>query len=87
MCESASNGNAKRCLQLTKDELEMVSIDEGRQIERSDEQPSNPESATVERAEPRSNVTIKRLLQRPKQSSGIVTIEEGIQIDRSDGQE
>jgi hypothetical protein len=69
-----------------KDEFEIMSIDEGMQIDRRDEQPSNAEGRSRERFEPGSNVTLKSFSQTPKQSSEIVTMEEGIQIDRSDEQ-
>jgi hypothetical protein len=51
-----------------KDEWEIMSIDEGRQIDRSNAQPSNAESATVESLEAGSNATVDSCSQRLKQS-------------------
>jgi hypothetical protein len=62
----------------------MVSIDEGMQIVRSDEQPSNAESPRVEIRQGDSNVKSERLSQRRKQEPERIAVDEGMQIDRSD---
>jgi hypothetical protein len=68
-------------VQLEKQLSEMVSIDEGIQIDRSDEQCANADSPSVETLQQLSNVKIERFLQLEKQSSAMVVIDEGIQID------
>jgi hypothetical protein len=59
----------------------MFRIDEGKQIDRSEEQPPNADSPRIETAEPGSKITFERPVQPPQQSAGIVSIDEGIQID------
>jgi hypothetical protein len=56
--------------------------DDGRQIDESEEQPKNAESATDEMREPDSNVTLKRDLERTKQCTSRVSTEAGMQIQR-----
>jgi hypothetical protein len=68
-------------LQLRKQDGESVSVDEGRQTDRSDEQFSKAESAMVASFELGSNVKLERQRQSLKHDSAIVTVEEGIQID------
>jgi hypothetical protein len=59
----------------------MVSIDEGIQIDRSDEQFSNEHPPRVTTAQELSNAKIERSIQLQKQRYGIVSIDEGRQID------
>jgi hypothetical protein len=75
-----------RALQCEKQSEEMVLIDEGIQIDWSDEQFSNADSPSFETLEPRSNVKRERFVQFRKQFSEMVSIDEGIQIDSSDEQ-
>jgi hypothetical protein len=58
----------------------------GRQIDFSDEQPSNTRSPRFESLEPFPNATMQRFRQYPKQVLDIVSIDEGRQIDCSDEQ-
>jgi hypothetical protein len=64
----------------------MMSIDEGRVINASDEQFENAETPRTEMPQPRSNVTTTSFSHFEKQNREIFSIDEGIQIDRSDGQ-
>jgi hypothetical protein len=64
----------------------MVSIDEGIQIDRSDEQVQNADVPRVETLQSLSNVKMERLPQLRKQSLEMISIDEGIQIDSSDEQ-
>jgi hypothetical protein len=59
----------------------MVSIDEGIQIECSDEQFPNANSPRPETLQQLSNVKIERFLQPLKQFLEMVSTDEGIQID------
>jgi hypothetical protein len=59
----------------------MVSIDEGMQIDRSDEQFENAESPRCESRQLGSNVKTESLLQPRKQDLEIVSIDEGMQSD------
>jgi hypothetical protein len=59
----------------------MVSIDEGIQIEGSDEQFANASSPRFEILQSLSNVKIERHVQLEKQDLEMVSIDEGIQID------
>jgi hypothetical protein len=59
-------------------------MDEGMQIDRSDEQPANADSPSVESLEPDPNVNTERRTQGEKHDRDIVSIDEGRQIDRSD---
>jgi hypothetical protein len=70
-------------LQDEKQDFEIVSIDEGMQIDRSAEQPANANSPRFESREPRSKVKSERFSQSQKQDLEIVSIDEGMQIDRS----
>jgi hypothetical protein len=62
--------------------LEIVSIDAGRQIDRSDEHHSNADSPSLTIAEPASNAKCEMLLQDRKHELEIVSIDEGMQIYR-----
>jgi hypothetical protein len=64
--------------------LPIVLIDEGMQIEESDEQYENADSPRVESLQPDSNVTVKSFPQDWKQCAEIVSTDEGIQIDPSE---
>jgi hypothetical protein len=64
----------------------MFSIDEGIQIDRSDEQDSNADLPRIEILEPDSNVKSERSSQLSKHESEMISMDEGIQIDRSDEQ-
>jgi hypothetical protein len=66
--------------------LQIVSTDEGIQIDRSDKQFSNANSPRVEIRHPPSNVNVERLRQLAKQHFAIPSIDEGIQIEWSDEQ-
>jgi hypothetical protein len=59
----------------------MISIDEGIQIDSSDEQLENADSPRFEILEPLSNVKIERFVHLKKQYEEMVPIDEGIQID------
>jgi hypothetical protein len=59
----------------------MTTIDEGRQIDRSDKQSSKADPPRIEILEPVSNVTVERAWQLLKVESEIVSIDDGIQID------
>jgi hypothetical protein len=64
----------------------MVSIDEGIQIDWSDEQLSNAQQPSFETLQPFSNVKIERFVQLQKHFLEMVSIDEGIEIDWSDEQ-
>jgi hypothetical protein len=68
-------------VQLRKQDSEIVSIDEGRQIDSSDEQSENADSPRSESLDPLSNVKVARHSHDLKQELEIVSIEDGIQID------
>jgi hypothetical protein len=55
-----------------KQELEIVSIDAGREIDSSDEQPSNADLSRPEIVQPVSNAKVERLSQFLKQELEIV---------------
>jgi hypothetical protein len=59
----------------------MISIDEGLQIDSSDEQYSNANSPTCRIMQTSSNPNVPRRLQQLKQELGIALSDEGIQID------
>jgi hypothetical protein len=59
----------------------MVSIDEGIQIDGSDEQLENANAPRVVTRQQLSNVKIERFVQSKKQPDEMVSIDEGIQID------
>jgi hypothetical protein len=69
-----------------KHSLEIVSIDEGIQIDRTDEQFLNVDSPRIETVQPLSKVNFERFVHFPTQESEIVSVDERIQIDRSDEQ-
>jgi hypothetical protein len=58
-----------------------VTIDDGIQIDRSDEQYENANSPRTESRQPGANVKCEMLSQWPKHDAEIVTIDDGIQID------
>jgi hypothetical protein len=60
---------------------EIVSIDEGIQIDRSDEQNENAYSPRFETLQQLSNVKIERFMQLKKQFLEMISIDAGIQID------
>jgi hypothetical protein len=64
-----------------KHAFEIASTDDGRQIDRRDEQAQNTTSPTCESREPHSNLKSERLSQNAKQYSESVSTDEGIQID------
>jgi hypothetical protein len=59
----------------------MISIEEGIQIDSSDEQYENADSPSSEIWQPRSNVNVERCLQQVKQDFEMTSMDEGIQID------
>jgi hypothetical protein len=61
-------------------------MDEGRQIDESDEQLENADSPRVKSLHPDPNVTLESFSQQLKQPLQIVSTHEGIQIDCSDEQ-
>jgi hypothetical protein len=67
-----------------KQKAERVSIDEGIQIDSSDEQFEKAASPRVRSRQPRSNVNVRRCPHSLKQLFESVSIDEGIQIDSSD---
>jgi hypothetical protein len=79
--EPGSKTMARRFLQPVKQELEIVSIDDGRQIDPSDEHPRNADSPRLETREPGSNVKVESVLQPSKQDFGIASVHEGLQLD------
>jgi hypothetical protein len=84
--EPGSNVTFARRLQFLKQDLEIVSIDEGMQIDVSDEQFSKADSPRFERREPIAKVKCDRFRQSLKQNREIVSIDEGTQIDSSEEQ-
>jgi hypothetical protein len=72
--------------QHAKDHLETVSMDEGRQIDRSDEQLQKAPWPSSESLLLPSNVTVKSCAVEAKQSLEMTSIDEGMQIDFKDGQ-
>jgi hypothetical protein len=64
----------------------MISIDEGIQIDESDEQAANANFSIRESLESGSNVTVERVRHPKKQYLQITSTDEGIQIDESDEQ-
>jgi hypothetical protein len=67
--------------QLLKQPGEIVSIDAGRWIDRSDRQSENADSPRVKSLEPGSNVKFESPSQRRKQNAEIVSIDDGREID------
>jgi hypothetical protein len=76
----------ERLVKSRKHSLEIVSIDEGIQIDSSDEQLENADSPRVDTLQPISIVKMERFVQSWKQWLEMVSIDEGIQIDSSDEQ-
>jgi hypothetical protein len=76
-----ANVNAESSPQLEKQKSEIVSTDEGMQIDRSDEQLANAEWPRTESLQPNWNVKFDRFLQWVKHSSEMLSIEQGMQID------
>jgi hypothetical protein len=68
-------------VQLLKQDLASVSIDEGMQTERSDEHFRNADSPKTEILEPPSNAKMERLRQPLKQDLETILTEEGRQIE------
>jgi hypothetical protein len=81
MRQPDSNVKLERSLHLLKQKSGILSIDEGMQIDLSDEQCPNAESPRAENLEPDSNVKLERSLHLLKQKFGILYIDEGMQID------
>jgi hypothetical protein len=73
--------------QKAKQKSEMISTDDGMQIEGSNEQLENADLPKFETIHPLSNVTSESSLHEAKHDFGIVSIKEGIQIAFSDDQE
>jgi hypothetical protein len=61
----------------------MVSMDEGMQIDSSDEQLENTDSPRRETRLPLSNVILRRLAHEQKHEREMVSMDEGKQIDAS----
>jgi hypothetical protein len=68
-------------LQNSKQELAIISTDEGMQIDSSDEQFANADFPRCESRQPESNVKSERFLHSLKQKGAIVSIDEGMIID------
>jgi hypothetical protein len=66
--------------QSSKHDMEMVSIDAGRQIDRSDSHPSKTNSPSFDILQPLSTVRLESLSQDWKQRSEIVSMDDGMQI-------
>jgi hypothetical protein len=64
--------------------LEILSVFEGMQTDRSDEQCRNADSSRAESRQPGSNIKVESFLQNAKQDFEMTSIDEGIQIDSSD---
>jgi hypothetical protein len=77
----------ERELHPSKQYSQIVSTEEGIQIDESDEQAPNAQHPIHESLESDSNVIVAREGHRKKQESQIVSTEEGIQIDENDEQE
>jgi hypothetical protein len=73
----------ERCQQFLKQSLEIMSIDEGIQIDRSWKQSQNAPDSRCESFEPESNATSDRPSQIMKQPPEIVSTDAGMQIDSS----
>jgi hypothetical protein len=65
----------------SKHDSEIVSIDDGIQIERSDEPRANADWPRIEIRKPRSNVQSESVSQPRKRESQTVSIDEGTEID------
>jgi hypothetical protein len=65
----------------SKQDLEIVSTDAGRQIDLSEEQRANADSPMIEIRDPDSNARDERCGQKWKQSLEMVSIDEGIHIN------
>jgi hypothetical protein len=76
----------ERLSQDAKQHLEIVTIDEGMEIDRSAQQSLNAASSRIETLAPDSNPKFDRFLQDVKQHLEMVSTDEGIVIDRSDQQ-
>jgi hypothetical protein len=64
----------------------MISTDEGRQIDESNEHSSNIEGSRRESLDPDSNMTLERDVHFKKQHCLSVVTDEGMQIEESDEQ-
>jgi hypothetical protein len=65
-----------------KPKSEIVSIEAGMQIDRSDEHDPNAHFPRIESSDPCSNVKYERVSQKLKHSAEIISIDEGIQRHR-----
>jgi hypothetical protein len=70
-----------RFAQPTKQFSESVSIDEGRDIDSSDEQYAKAFRPRFETFDPDSNTKLESFWHVRKQSSGIISIRDGMEID------
>jgi hypothetical protein len=64
--------------------VQILSTDEGTEIDRNEEQYENAKSSRLASLMPALKVTFERLLQWLKQNFEILSIDEGIQIDSSE---
>jgi hypothetical protein len=81
-----SNATLERRSQHEKHHEEMVSTDEGMQIDANDEQSANAHSPRSETRQPLSNVTLRREMQPEKEKEEIVSTDAGLQIDSREEQ-
>jgi hypothetical protein len=84
--EPVSNVNLERRWEYSKQESEIVSMDEGIQIDSSDPQNANAHSPRTDNLLPDSKTTSQRVSHAMKQDLPIVSTDEGIQIDSRDEQ-
>jgi hypothetical protein len=70
-----------RFSQSPKQDDEIVSIDEGREIDRNDEHIANPDSPRIASREPGSNLKSESALQQMKQHLPIISTDDGMQTD------
>jgi hypothetical protein len=73
-------------LQPEKQNAEIISIDDGMQTDRSDSQPANAASPSIEIRQPDSNVKLESAVQSLKQDLDTVSTDEGMRIDSRHGQ-
>jgi hypothetical protein len=81
MLHPGSNVTFQSRLHDLKQDGQIVSIDDGIQIDSSDTQDPNASSPRVRTLEPHSNVKTDNLVHEQKQPAQIVSMDEGIQID------
>jgi hypothetical protein len=72
---------SRRLSQPLKHDSEIVSIDEGRQMDRSDEQNENADCPRIESLEGVSNVKWKRVWQPLKHDFETISIDAGMQME------